>query len=135
MSEQPTAGLPADPPARTERSWREVFATFARGAWWTAYGVLGLVLVLVLLLVAGVVVTRRPLPQTEGRAELPGLAGEVEVVRDAHGIPRLYGDSDEDLVRAQGYVHAQERFYEMDVRRHVTAGRLAELFGEPALET
>jgi penicillin amidase len=135
MSEQPTAGTPADPPARTERTWREVFATFPRGVWWTAYGVVGLVLVLVLLLVAGAVMTRRPLPQTEGRAQLPGLAGEVEVVRDQHGIPHLYADSDADLVRAQGYVHAQERFYEMDVRRHVTSGRLAELFGESALES
>jgi len=135
MSEQPTAGPTADKPARAERTWREVFATFPRGVWWAGYGVVGLVLVLVLVLVLGVVVVRRPLPQTDGRASLPGLAGDVEVVRDEHGIPQLYGDSDADLVRAQGYVHAQERFYEMDVRRHVTAGRLAELFGEPALET
>ena len=57
------------------------------------------------------------------------------MVRDAHGIPHIYADTAADLMRAQGFVHAQERFYEMDVRRHATAGRLAELFGEPALES
>ena len=67
--------------------------------------------------------------------EIPGLDSEVEVVRDEHGIPQIYADSTHDLMLAQGYVHAQERFYEMDVRRHATAGRLAEMFGEEALET
>ena len=57
------------------------------------------------------------------------------MVRDEHGIPQLYGDTVDDLMRAQGFVHAQERFFEMDVRRHVTAGRLSELFGEDAVET
>jgi penicillin amidase len=57
------------------------------------------------------------------------------VVRDDNGIPQLYGDSVDDLMRAQGYVHAQERFFEMDVRRHATAGRLAEMFGKDALES
>ncbi|MDP2773162.1 MAG: penicillin acylase family protein [Nocardioides sp.] len=98
-----------------------------------------LAVTLVLLLVAGlttfVVLARRPLPQTTGTVEVPGLVAEVEVVRDEHGIPQLYGDSMADLMRAQGYVHAQERFFEMDVRRHATAGRLAELFGEDALES
>ncbi|WP_134739978.1 penicillin acylase family protein [Nocardioides sp. 503] len=93
----------------------------------------------VLVLVAGlatfVVLARRPLPQTSGELVLPGLVGDVEVVRDEHGIPQLYADTLDDLMRGQGYVHAQERFFEMDVRRHATAGRLAELFGEDALES
>ncbi len=80
------------------------------------------------------VLVRRPLPQISGTLELPGLTGEVEVIRDEHGIPQIYADTTEDLMRAQGYVHAQERFFEMDVRRHATAGRLAELFGEDAVE-
>ena len=57
------------------------------------------------------------------------------MVRDEHGIPQLYADSLDDLMMAQGYVQAQERFFEMDLRRHVTAGRLSELFGEETLET
>ena len=99
-----------------------------------------LAVLVVLLLVAGsltgVVLVRRSFPQTSGeRSSSPGLKAEVEVVRDDHGIPQIYADTTEDLMMAQGFVHAQERFYEMDVRRHATAGRLAELFGEDALET
>ena len=51
------------------------------------------------------------------------------MVRDAHGIVQIYADDAEDLFQAQGYVQAQDRFYEMDVRRHITSGRLSELFG------
>ncbi len=98
----------------------------------TTYVAVALVLLLVAGLIVGVVLVRRPLPQTSGTLELPGLTGEVEVIRDEHGIPQIYADTTEDLMRAQGYVHAQERFFEMDVRRHATAGRLAELFGEDA---
>ncbi|WP_205856331.1 penicillin acylase family protein [Phytoactinopolyspora endophytica] len=95
--------------------------------------------VVVLALVAVTVFTvwsiRRPYPEYDGTVELPRLSGEVEVIRDEHGIPHIYADSSEDLFRAQGYVHAQDRFWEMDVRRHATAGRLSELFGEDQVET
>ncbi|SEG17412.1 penicillin amidase [Thermomonospora echinospora] len=93
-------------------------------------------LVLVLLLTLWVVWTvRRSFPDLDGEAKLPGLRAEVTVHRDKWGIPHLYGDSGEDLMRAQGYVHAQDRFWEMDFRRHVTSGRLSELFGETTLDT
>ena len=52
-----------------------------------------------------------------------------------HGVPQLWADTAEDLFRAQGYVHAQDRFWEMDFRRHVTAGRLSELFGPDQVDT
>ncbi|MDP3891727.1 MAG: penicillin acylase family protein [Nocardioides sp.] len=78
---------------------------------------------------------QRPLPQTDGEIEVPGLSAAVEVLRDDHGVPQIYADTLDDLLRAQGFVHAQERFYEMDVRRHATAGRLAELFGEEAVDS
>ncbi|MET1039915.1 MAG: penicillin acylase family protein, partial [Acidimicrobiales bacterium] len=94
-----------------------------------------LVLVLVAGLVAGVVAARRPLPQTDGTLQLPGLSASVEVIRDAHGIPQLYADTSTDLFYAQGFVQAQDRFFEMDFRRHVTAGRLSELFGTSTVET
>ncbi|HET7763410.1 MAG TPA: penicillin acylase family protein [Phycicoccus sp.] len=100
---------------------------------------LGLVAVIVVAsVVLGVVVystVRSSLPTTSGDATIPGLAGDVTVLRDGSGIPHLYGDSVVDLARAQGYVHAQERFFEMDLRRHITAGRLSELVGESGLET
>lgn len=78
---------------------------------------------------------RRPFPEYNGTVELPRLQDDVEVVRDAYGIPHIFADTAEDLFRAQGYVHAQDRFWEMDFRRHVTAGRLSELFGADQVGT
>ncbi|WP_149202363.1 penicillin acylase family protein [Actinotalea subterranea] len=89
-----------------------------------------LVLALVAVLALGATVVRRPLPDDSGTLTLPGLSGEVTVLRDARGVPSIYADDAEDLFRAQGFVHAQDRFFEMDYRRHVTAGRLSELVGE-----
>ncbi|MFE5519059.1 penicillin acylase family protein [Streptomyces virginiae] len=102
-----------------------------------------IVLVLVLALVAGlgygaywsVDGVRASFPQTTGSLKVPGLTGTVDVKRDAHGIPQLYADNDDDLFRAQGFVHAQDRFWEMDVRRHMTSGRLSEMFGSGQVET
>ncbi|MFJ5832334.1 penicillin acylase family protein [Streptomyces sp. NPDC093089] len=102
-----------------------------------------LLLVLVLALVAGigfggywgVSTVRASFPQTTGEIRLDKLSGEVEVKRDANGVPQIYADNETDLFRAQGYVQAQDRFYEMDVRRHVTAGRLSEMFGESQVDT
>ncbi|TDE94316.1 penicillin acylase family protein [Occultella glacieicola] len=88
---------------------------------------------LVVVLVAGVITTvifvRRPLPSHSGTQQVDGLSAEVEIIRDRLGIPQIYADDAEDLFMAQGYVHAQDRFFEMDYRRHVTAGRLSELVG------
>ncbi len=94
-----------------------------------------LVLLLGVVTAAGVLGVRRSFPEVEGRVSMPGLATPVEVRRDEYGIPQIYGDTAEDLFRAQGYVHAQDRFYEMDFRRHVTSGRLSEWFGESQLKT
>ncbi|QZY29584.1 penicillin acylase family protein [Nocardioides coralli] len=118
-----------------DRSWWQAFRGLPRAVRVSAYISAAVVLVLVTILLAGIVLMRQPLPETSGELELPGLEGSVTVVRDDHGIPHVYGDSVADLMRAQGFVHAQERFWEMDVRRHVTAGRLSELFGESTLET
>ena len=105
---------------------------------WVRYLAYTSVLVVLALVVAGifaVVAVRKSFPQTSGTIDVPGLAAEVSVVRDAHGVPQIYADTAEDLFFAQGYVQAQDRFYEMDVRRHLTAGRLSEMFGEDDLET
>lgn len=88
------------------------------------------VLALVALVAVAAAVVRRPLPDHAGSADLPGLSAEVTVLRDSRGVPTIEADTAEDLFRAQGYVHAQDRFFEMDYRRHVTAGRLSELVGE-----
>lgn len=88
---------------------------------------------LVVVLVVGTVTTftfvRRPLPAETGDITVPGLSADVEVIRDDRGIPQIYADDPVDLFLAQGYVNAQDRFFEMDYRRHLTAGRMAELVG------
>jgi penicillin G amidase len=102
-----------------------------------------LVIFLVLALVAGVgygtywsvSTVRSSFPQTTGELKVPGLSAAVDVKRDDYGVPQIYADTDEDLFRAQGYVQAQDRFYEMDVRRHMTAGRLSEMFGSAQVKT
>ncbi|PFG32305.1 penicillin acylase family protein [Sanguibacter antarcticus] len=88
------------------------------------------VLVLVMAVVAVVVITRQPLPSTSGEVSVPGLGADVRVVRDEEGIPHIYASTSADLFMAQGYVQAQDRFFEMDYRRHVTSGRLSELVGD-----
>jgi penicillin amidase len=101
------------------------------------FGILGIVvLLLVVVLVSlGAWTAHRSFPQLSGEVEVPGLGGSVEVIRDSHGVPQIYADNRSDLFFAQGYVHAQDRFWEMDFRRHITAGRLSEMFGDSSLDT
>lgn len=67
--------------------------------------------------------------------ELPGLSGPVRVVRDERGVPHIFAPSDEDAVRAFGYVVAQDRLFQMDFLRRYTSGRLSEVMGAAALPT
>lgn len=102
--------------------------------------VLGALLVLALVVVVAVVgllaaVTARALPRVSGSVAVAGLRGTVTVVRDAAGIAHVTADSPHDLFLAQGYVHASERMWQMEVWRHISAGRLAELFGPSQLDT
>ncbi len=96
---------------------------------------LGVSVVLVALAVFVFVGVRNSFPDVSGEVRLDGISGPIDIVRDANGIPQVYADTPEDLFFGQGYVQAQDRFWEMDFRRHVTAGRLSELVGESALET
>ncbi len=102
---------------------------------WTVYGLLGLILALVTALIAGTVVVRHSFPDTSSTLQVPGLTAEVKVVRDAHGVPQIYADSAADLFVAQGYLAAQDRFWQMDVRRHITSGTLSEMVGDRGIET
>jgi penicillin G amidase len=88
-----------------------------------------LVAVLLVAFVTTVVLVRRPFPTQDGTLSLPGLSAPVTVMRDERGVPQIYAQTADDLFLAQGYVQAQDRFFEMDFRRHVTAGRLSELVG------
>ena len=73
---------------------------------------------------------RRPLAQTRGALRLQGLSAPVEVYRDRWGVPHIYAESAHDLMVAQGFVHAQDRLWQMDFYRRTAAGRLSEIMGE-----
>ena len=93
---------------------------------------------LALLLIAVFVawwLVRGSLPQLEGDAALTGLANPVTVQRDANGTVTIDAASEADALRALGYVHAQERFFEMDLLRRTAAGELSALFGPIAVDT
>ncbi len=93
--------------------------------------------VVLALLLAGLLTweIRRAFPQYDGALHVTGLSAPAKVYRDSHAIPQLFAQNADDLFRAQGYVTAQERFWEMDFRRHVTSGRLSEMFGKAQLDT
>ncbi|UNK72632.1 penicillin acylase family protein [Microbacterium sp. H1-D42] len=78
---------------------------------------------------------QRSFPQTAGEVQLKGLQSSVTVQRDDRGIPTITASNTDDLFYAQGFTHAQDRFFEMDFRRHVTSGRVAEMFGESQVAT
>ncbi len=79
--------------------------------------------------------THRPLPKTKGKLHLQGLHEPVEVLTDSYGVPHIYAHNEDDLYFAQGYMHAQERLWQMEVNRRVGSGQLSELFGPIAVET
>ena len=118
--ENPTGSTDTPDTPAAPLSWRARFRSWPRAGRWATYVAVVLCLAIVAGLVAGVVMVRKPFPQTDGEIEVPGLGAEVRVLRDGHGIPQVYADTSDDLFYAQGYVQAQDRFYEMDVRRHIT---------------
>jgi penicillin amidase len=77
----------------------------------------------------------RSLPDYEAQWRLPGLSAPVEIVRDAHAVPHVLADTDEDAMFGLGFAHAQDRLWQMEVQRRAAQGRLSELFGREALRT
>ncbi len=96
---------------------------------------LGLVATVLLLLSAGFLIVRTSLPKTAGTLDLAGLSGEVRVVRDAAGVTHISAETSDDLYRALGFVHAQDRLWQMEFQRLVASGRLSEAVGEAGLST
>ena len=74
------------------------------------------------------------LPNIKGKATLDGLIADVEIIRDTWGIPHIFAQNEEDLFFACGYVHAQERMWQMELTRRAGYGRLSEVFGKRTLE-
>ena len=75
------------------------------------------------------------LPRTEGITEIRGISSPVKIIRDAAGIPHIFASTDPDAFFALGYVHAQDRLWQMEMHRRIGAGRLSEIFGEKTLKT
>lgn len=75
----------------------------------------------------------RSLPVTSGMLTIGGLGAPVEIIRDTWGIPHIYAKNDQDLFRALGFVHAQDRFWQMEMYRRIGSGTLAEVLGKEGL--
>lgn len=73
------------------------------------------------------------LPQLNGTHTLQGIQQAVLIERDALGVPTIHGQNRQDVARATGFIHAQERFFQMDLLRRQAAGELAELVGKAAI--
>ncbi len=97
------------------------------------YLLIAIVFALLLAIVVGWTLLRGSLPQYEGKVDVHGLHAPVTIERDGLGTATINGQNRLDIARALGYVHAQERFFEMDLMRRQAAGELAELFGTAAL--
>ena len=76
---------------------------------------------------------RGSLAAIDGELAMRGLAAPVTIERDALGVPTISGANRADVAFATGFVHAQDRFFQMDLSRRAAAGRLAELVGDAAL--
>src|SRR5688572_18005511 len=107
----------------------------------------GLIAFVVLALVLGAVgavyfksylpntVAPKSFPAIDGEIKLDSLNGPVDIYRDQMGIPHIYASTQHDLFFAQGYIHAQDRFWQMDAWRHIGSGTLSEMFGKGQVET
>jgi penicillin G amidase len=74
-------------------------------------------------------------PQIDGALHVTGLNGTVDVYRDNMGIPHIYATTSHDLFFAEGYIHAQDRFWQMDAWRHIGSGSPSEMFGNGQVST
>lgn len=74
-------------------------------------------------------------PVYEGENQLKNLSAKVDVYYDNYGVPHIYGAMEKDAIRTLGYVHAQDRLWQMELLRRIGAGELSEIFGEDLVET
>jgi penicillin amidase len=100
------------------------------------FRLLAFLLVLTTLgLVFTYVYLRRSLPEVAGEIPTSGLAAAVEILRDRYGVPHIFAQSERDAHFALGFVHAQDRLWQLEMNRRLAAGRLAEVFGASGLDT
>jgi penicillin G amidase len=100
---------------------------------WLGWTFAGLVVLSAAALGGGYIWLRGSLPQVDGEVEVAGLGAPVTIVRDAWAIPHIEANNLLDATFALGFVHAQDRLWQMEFQRRLGAGRLAEILGEAAL--
>lgn len=95
---------------------------------------IGIVIVVFILAIGLYLFLRNSLATIEGKLNVTGLISEVQVIRDDKGIPKIIAQNESDLYRAQGFIHAQDRLFQMDLARRQASGRLSEVVGKAAIE-
>src|SRR5262249_6928058 len=96
--------------------------------WLTRIAVV-LVLLVALVSAAGYHYLRRSLPVMDGTVTVSGVTAPVEIVRDADAVPHVFASTKHDALFGLGYVHAQDRLWQMEFQRRIGFGRLSEIFG------
>ncbi|MGE5680509.1 MAG: penicillin acylase family protein [Bacillota bacterium] len=99
---------------------------------WIKYSIAILISLLIVGTVGAIVfynLLAKSLPEYQGIRSVEGLSSRVEIYRDKYAIPYIFAQTDEDAAYALGYVHAQERLFQMDISRRAAEGRLSEVFG------
>jgi len=102
---------------------------------WIGRGLLALLALVIIAAAGGYFWLRTSLPQVDGAITVAGLSAPVEISRDDRGVPTIRAATVNDAYFAMGFVHAQDRLFQMDLMRHVGAGRLSELVGAAGVPT
>jgi len=109
------------------------------GVCWVVRKAFRLLVFLLLLATAGLllgyVYLRQSLPRLEAEIQVSGIGAAVEILRDRYGVPHIFAAAERDAHFALGFVHAQDRLWQLEMNRRIGAGRLSELIGAGGLET
>lgn len=97
--------------------------------------VFGLLLFILCCILAFVWYRKASQPQINGELKLPGIVAPIDIVRDKEGVPHIYAKDTQDAYFALGFVHAQDRLWQLELNRRIAAGRTAEILGPNALDT
>lgn len=102
---------------------------------WIGRGLITIIAVMVIIAAGGYFYLKGTLPQTSGDISVAGLNGKVVITRDKNGVPHIKGKTLDDAIFALGFVHAQDRLWQMEMNRRIGAGRLSEILGSATVGT